>query len=394
MKTAGTANQTAVPVLHFQGDFQMFGKHILDLAPGQENNRNSEGSFITLQNGNILFIYTRYRGEGHHDECTADLYGMVSTDGGESFGEPYPVFSCEDVGADNIMSVSLLRMGNGDIGLFYLQKHNTEVFCLPYLARSSDEGKTWHGHSKCVKKDGYYVLNNDRVIRLKSGRLLMALAKHPSGKHFDGKMFFGEGAVHILTSDDDGRTWDSLAENIKLPVTVWNDLGAGKSWSLSSAMEPGLVQLESGLIWCYIRTTLGRQYEMFSEDDGQSWTVPSPSRFTSPSSPLCVKKLSDNRLLAVWNPIPKYNGSKDVVDGVWTDGRKQLSLAVLDKDAKQFLFSEVLEYDEGSGFCYTAMHETESGDVLLAYCAGGKGDKNCLNRLRVRKIYKDMILIT
>ena len=372
----------------------MFGKHICDLAPSQWNNRNSEGSFITLKNGNILFIYTRYRGVGHHDECTADLYGMISTDGGESFGEPFPVFSCEDVGADNIMSVSLLRMGNGDIGLFYLQKHNTQVFCLPYLTRSADEGKTWQGHTKCVKEDGYYVLNNDRVIRLTSGRLLMAVAKHPSGKHSDGKMFFGEGAVYILASDDDGCTWHSLTENIKLPVTVWNDRGAGKLWSLSCAMEPGLVQLKSGLIWCYIRTTLGRQYEMFSEDDGQTWTVPSPSRFTSPSSPLCVKKLSDDCLLAVWNPIPKYNGSKDVVDGVWTDGRKQLNFALLDKDAEQFLFSEILEYDEGSGFCYTAIHETDAGDILLAYCAGGKGDKNCLNRLRIRKICKDTILTT
>ena len=166
---------------------------------------------------------------------------------------------------------------------------------------------------------------------------------------------------------------------------------AGNLNSASSAMEPGLVQLENGLIWCYIRTTIGRQYEMISEDDGQTWTVPTPSRFTSPSSPLCVKKLSDDRLLAVWNPIPKYNGSKDVVDGVWTDGRKQLNLALLDKDAKQFLFSEILEYDEGSGYCYTAIHETAEGDVLLAYCAGGKGDKNCLNRLRLRKIGKDLL---
>jgi hypothetical protein len=317
---------------------------------------------------------------------------MISADGGESFGEPFPVVSCEEVGADNIMSVSLLRMANGDIGLFYLQKHNAKVYCLPYLARSSDEGKTWHGHTKCVKDNGYYVLNNDRVIRLNSGRLLMALAKHPSSKNPDGKPFFGEGSVYVLASDDDGSTWKTLAEDIRLPVSVWNDPDAGKLHSASSAMEPGLVQLENGLIWCYIRTTVGRQYEMLSEDNGMTWSIPSPSRFTSPSSPLCVKKLSDNRLLAVWNPIPKHNGSKNVVDGVWTDGRKQLNLAILDQEAKNFQFSKVLEYDEGSGFCYTAIHETDGGDILLAYCAGGKGDKNCLNRLRLRKICKDMLI--
>ena len=371
----------------------MFGKHILDLAPSQTNNRNSEGSFITLKNGDILFVYTRYRGAGHGDECTADLYGMTSADGGDSFGDPFLVFSCEDVGADNIMSVSLLRMANGDIGLFYLQKHNTEVYCLPYLARSSDEGKTWRDHTKCVKNDGYYVLNNDRVIRLESGRLLMPLAKHPSGKNPDGKLFFGEGTIYVLASDDDGRTWNSMAEAIALPYKVWNDRGAGKAHSASSAMEPGLVQLESGLIWCYIRTTVGRQYEMFSEDNGETWTVPTPSRFTSPSSPLCVKKLSDHRLLAVWNPIPKHSGIKEVADGVWTGGRIQLNLAILDKEAKDVHFSKVIESDEGSGFCYTAIHETDKGDILLAYCAGGKGDKNCLSRLRVRKIAKEELVL-
>ena len=369
----------------------MLGKHICDIAPSQTNNRNSEGSFITLKNGDILFVYTRYRGNGHDDECTADLYGMLSKDEGETFSDPFLVFSCEDVGADNIMSVSLMRMANGDIGLFYLQKHNAEIYCLPYLARSSDEGKTWSSHIKCVKDEGYYVLNNDRVIRLENGRLLMPLAKHPTRHLPNGKATFGEGVIYILASDDDGRTWQHLVEKIELPVKVWNDHAIGNAWSCSSAMEPGMVQLKNGMIWCYIRTTLGRQYEMFSTDNGQTWTVPAPSRFTSPSSPLCAKRLSDDRLLVAWNPIPKYHGSLNVVDGVWTDDRKQLTLTVLDEEAKRFLFSETMEYDEGSGYCYTAIHETKNGDILLAYCAGGKGDKNCLSRLRVRKIYKNII---
>ena len=367
----------------------MFGKHICDLAPSQTNNRNSEGAFITLKNGDILFIYTRYRGNGNGDECTADLYGMISADDGESFGEPFLVFSCDDVGADNIMSVSLMRMYNGDIGLFYLQKHNTEMYCLPYLVRSSDEGKTWDDHIKCVKEDGYYVLNNDRVLRLESGRLLMAIAKHPTAKCPDGKTALGEGTIYILASDDDGYTWDTFAEDIALPVSAWNDRAKGEVGALSSAMEPGLVQLKNGLIWCYIRTVLGRQYEMLSNDEGKTWTVPGPSRFTSPSSPLCAKRMADDRLFVVWNPIPKHNGDREVIDGVWTGGRKRLDFVILDEEGARSLASEMLEYDEGSGYCYTAIHETEKGNILLAYCAGGKGDKNCLSRLRIRKLYKE-----
>ena len=150
-----------------------------------------------------------------------------------------------------------------------------------------------------------------------------------------------------------------------------------------------MVQLKNGLIWCYIRTVLGRQYEMFSTDDGKTWTVPGPSRFTSPSSPLCAKRMADDRLFVVWNPIPKHNGDREVIDGVWTGGRKRLDFVILDEEGARSLASEMLEYDEGSGYCYTAIHETEKGNVLLAYCAGGKGDKNCLSRLRIRKLYKE-----
>ena len=37
----------------------MFGKFICDLAPTPENRRNSEGCFLTLKDGRILFVYTR-----------------------------------------------------------------------------------------------------------------------------------------------------------------------------------------------------------------------------------------------------------------------------------------------------------------------------------------------
>lgn len=121
----------------------MAGKIICDLAPCAANERNSEGAFLPLKDGSLLFAYTRYRNGGWDDHCTADLYGICSTDGGESFGEPFLLLSCEEVGADNVMSVSLLRMKNGDIGLFYLQKHWATHTCVPYFTTSADEGKTW-----------------------------------------------------------------------------------------------------------------------------------------------------------------------------------------------------------------------------------------------------------
>lgn len=359
----------------------MIGKIICDLAPSEVNGRNSEGAFIRLKNGALLFAYTRYRGSGYYDADTADIYGTISEDDGESFGKPFLLFSCDDVGADNIMSVSFLRMKNGDIGIFYLQKHNDVHSCIPYSAFSSDEGKTWHGHNRCIKEDGYFVLNNDRVIRLDNGRILMPVAKH---KFENGN--FLPGSIFMYASDDEARTWKLLSDKISInPVE-----GKRKSFdAVHNAKEPGVVQTENGNIWCYIRTGLGRQYETFSEDMGVTWSVPLPSPFTAPDSPMCVKKLKSGRLFAVWNPIPLCNRKSDWIDGAWTAARTPLVFAISDGDGN--FNSEMLkiEDEEKCGFCYCAIYETEKGDILLGYCAGGVKDKSCLNRLRIRKIYKN-----
>jgi len=146
----------------------MDSKIIRDFAPSKDNNRNSEGAFITLKNGNIMFAYSRYGGEGDDDGAAADIYASISPDGGESFGNPYPLITHNEMNADNIMSASFMRMANGDIGLFFLAKTKT-VNCLCYLIRSSDEGKTWSNPVLCSEDSGYFVVNNDRIVRTKSG---------------------------------------------------------------------------------------------------------------------------------------------------------------------------------------------------------------------------------
>jgi hypothetical protein len=53
--------------------------------------------------------------------------------------------------------------------------------------------------------------------------------------------------------------------------------------------------------------TSGASTEMFSNDGGETWSLPAPSRFTSPNSPLSIKRVpGSGKLLAVWNPAPAY----------------------------------------------------------------------------------------
>jgi len=366
----------------------MYGKIIREFAPNEKNNRNSEATFLKLKNGDIMCAYARYGDQGSGDHCKADIYAVVSDDQGESFGKEFLILSCEEVGGDNVMSPAFIRLKNDAMGLFYLKKNIEKESgicnCVPYLAISEDEGKTWSEHIRCIEEDGYFVLVNDRVVGLENGRLIMPIAKH---EMVNGRVSIG--IVYMYVSDDDGRTWRETSGGIKLQ-------GVGKNpdlpeWHLSqndSSLEPGVVQFKDGKIWCFIRTMLERQYECFSEDNGETWSTPYPSSFTSQRSPMSARRLSNGKTIVLWNPVPTYNGSSRSVDGVWTGGRTPLTCVLLDENRKRITNFVNLETEQKAGFCYTAIHEIDDGDVLLAYCAGGVPDGTCLARLRVRKLYK------
>ena len=88
---------------------------------GPENPRNSEGAILTLNDGRIAFAYSRYRGESGDDHAYCEIALITSSDNGVTWSEPRilakPDFSKNE---DNYMSVSLMRMANGDVGLFHL----------------------------------------------------------------------------------------------------------------------------------------------------------------------------------------------------------------------------------------------------------------------------------
>lgn len=351
------------------------GKIIRDLAPAPGNPRNSEGAFLTLQNGEILFIYSAFKGESNADHAYTDLKALRSYDGGESFVDEGVVLTCEGEDGVNTMSVSLLQMQNGDIGLFYLVR-TTYTLMRMFLRRSSDGGRTWSDRVCCMR-EGYYVVNNDRVVRLSDGRIILPSASHRAFTREDGTPAYDSASEVVWhCSEDDGYTWHELPKKCTM-----GDLAHCRS----GLQEPGVVELSPGVLWGWARTDIGRQYEMFSVNGGMSWTTAQPSGFTSPCSPLCMKRLDDGRLVAVWNPVPIANGQSEIIDGIWTGGRTPLVIAFSSDNGNTFPDPIVIEDEKNRGYCYTAIHPIADG-ILLAYCAGGPEDGSCLCRLRIRKI--------
>ncbi|MGY8716824.1 MAG: sialidase family protein, partial [Verrucomicrobiia bacterium] len=177
------------------------------LPPGPENPRNSEGDFIELKDGRVLFIYTHFTGGGS-DHATAHLAQRISHDGGLSWTQDDEVVVPNE-GDFNVMSVSLLRLQSGEIALFYMIKNSLED-CRPVMRISRDEAKTWSDPVGIIPDEdmGYHVLNNDRMVQLNSGRLICPVALHnrPSYNEPDWS-----GVLICYFSDDVGQTWQRSA---------------------------------------------------------------------------------------------------------------------------------------------------------------------------------------
>ena len=328
-------------------------KIALELKPGANNPRNSEGAFMPLKDGRIMFAYSRYYGTSSSDHATADIAVRYSSDKGATWTDKDEII-VKNHGGMNVMSVSLLRLQSGEIALFYLLK-NSKSDCRPVMRRSFDEGKTWSEPTMCITDEvAYFVLNNDRVIQLKDGRLLFAVSKHsfPDGK-FDGK-----GVVTTYYSDDNGKTWKRGRSMLEVRLA---------SGYQCAAQEPGVVELKDGSILLWIRTGAGCQYMSHSTDRGETWSKPERSPLLSPVSPATIKRLPTGDLLAVWND---YTNISDEVRNRDPYGqRTPLAAALSSDDGKTWQSSRLIENDPSGWFCYIALQPLDDGTVLLGYCA-------------------------
>lgn len=350
--------------------------HIVQsFGPGEVFTRHSEGAFLRMKDGGIYFAYSRFTESGS-DAAPSNIVSMVSYDEGETWTEPEPVIEAAEHGTKNVMSVSMMRMLNGDMGLFYIVKATRSINRI-VLARSKDEGKSFCKRTVCTLSDreGYYVLNNDRVERLMSGRLIMPLAFHRGGYDENSAYFDGRAYDCFLYSDDDGETWQESRDAVFPPFPHSN----------TGLQEPGIIELKSGVLWGYARTDQMVQYEFFSMDQGITWSAAQASRFTSPPSPMKISRHPETGdLYAVWNPIPVYNGRYTSRAG-W--GRTPLVWAVSHDDGRTWSDQQVIEDHPEHGYCYPAVFFTEDDAMLVAYCAGGPDDGACLCRLTIQKIY-------
>ncbi|HYF48243.1 MAG TPA: sialidase family protein [Planctomycetota bacterium] len=335
---------------------------VLNFEPTREFPRNSEGAFGNLKDGRILFAYSQFYG-GDRDHSPSRIAAIESSDGGRTWSKPRPLV--ENVGAQNIMSVSFIRMRDGSLAMFYLHRNTLEDL-TPRKVVSLDEGRTWSAPEPTFEAPGYFVVNNDRIVRLKSGRLVAPAAYHRARNKSELDL---NGIAMWFLSNDDGKTWRESNTKWMAPQHCWSGL-----------QEPGVVELADGSIFSWARTTLGCQYVMRSVDDCVHFSPPEPSELMSPCGPASIKRLPESdALLCLFN-----DHSGRFPRRAESDWRTPLVAGISRDGGRTWPKRTRLEDDPQGGFHYTAIHYVGE-HVLLAYCAGDK-DIGWLNRLRIRRV--------
>jgi sialidase-1 len=315
-----------------------------------EHARNGEADIIELKNGDLLLGYGRWDADGS-DFGRAEIWSKTSHDGGKTWGEDRVLVPNE--GKRTTFECGMLRLPDGAILMSYCVK-DSEQDCAVCFRKSLDDGRTWVNRFKYQVPPGYagYTgINNDRLVLLKSGRILLPV--------YDGWVGGRVLLSFVLYSDDNAETWKKSAD------VDMRDLDPNDKWG---AGEPAVVELKDGQkigdarprsgragsppLLMIIRTKLGIIAKAYSNDRGATWSKPQPIKgIVSPCAPSSIARLPQTGdLLLVWNNT--------------TTTRDPLNCAISKDDGETWENIRVL--DRGGSLCYTSI--TPVGDrVLLTY---------------------------
>ena len=322
-----------------------------------ENPRNTEGDIIELRDGTLLLAWSDFYAGGMPDHAPARISAKTSHDRGKTWGERFTLL--ENEGAQNVMSVSFLRLACGDILFFYLRKNGPDDL-QAMVRRSSDELTTLSDPVRCTQDVGYWVVNNARIVQLSDGRLIVPAAWHRT-IDIDSR----NARAVVWLSDDEGRTWSRGESALPLP-------GRG-------AMEPGVVELGDGRLLMIIRTSLGEIYRSYSSDRGVTWSDAEPMGIGAPVAPSTLVRIpSTGDLLLIWNDCFRAGPDAEAV-------RTPLTTAISRDEGETWEHTRDLETNPELWFAYTSVTFVDDR-ALLTYWVDERYSEERLLHLKLRSV--------
>lgn len=322
-----------------------------------EHPRYSEGDILVRRDGTLLYAVTEFTGGGQ-DHATAQIIAKTSADGGRTWSKPFVLQP--NVGMFNVMSLSFARLDDvrpgrhTPIGMFYLVK-NSFTDLKAYVRISTDQCQTFSHPIPVTSSPGYHVMNNNRVHRLSTGRLVCPVsttADVQKENHFRCVCWY---------SDDQGKSWKQGRELVDLPKR--------------GAMEPELVELKDGRLLMAMRNQLGKISVAYSNDQGDTWSEPKQWNVQAPEAPFTIRRVpATGDLLLIWNnnyqPGEGHGGK-----------RTPLTAAISSDEGETWTHQRNLETDANFTYAYTSL-AFDRGRVLLSYYVCDEKTGRISNRFR------------
>ena len=305
------------------------------------------GVFVNLSDGSLLTIDGR-------EAC-------VSRDDGRSW-ETHCLFEGQD---EARWEFGLLRTAEGVIVMVYMDKSTAkwgwdndlhapipDAGLQVKSMYSLDEGRTWSKPE--LLYDGWCgaIIN---MMQTREGRIIVPIQRllFDPGRH----------AQVTYSSDDEGRTWRRS-----------NIIDFGGHGHHDGICEGTLVELLDGRIWMLLRTTLGRFWQAFSDDQGLTWRTLLPTDIDSSSAPAYVTRLASGRLVMAWNrefpeglsdkekaEYPFRGGDRNLCERACSWHRGEIAISFSEDDGKTWTAPHVLVRLPGGSVCYPFILEREPG---------------------------------
>ena len=245
---------------------------------------------IRLANGDILMAAPWGRPPTNFDQLAATcpvprLYR--SRDGGRTWqGRGRMAMPWAHPGMISDGGISFLRLQDNRLA-FVSHRHVQGLHGggLPVISFSHDDGTTWTPARLISGPEGVWYVMNDRLIQMKSGRLVVPVSHMPRGQGtYEGDRNLGL----CFFSDNGGVTWGRSCRPADL------DDARGMA-------EPCVAEVASGRLLMLARTGSGCVYRSWSDDGGDTWSQPEQTALAAPCSSLTLKTLPDGRLIVFYN---------------------------------------------------------------------------------------------
>jgi hypothetical protein len=203
--------------------------------------RRREGSAVELPNGDILLAWSRFSVAEGDDNGRSTIVAARSVDVGKTWSAPVEL-PVGTAGA-SIRQAGVLPVKQGLTLSFSVRGGGKSA---KYAIDSLEGGLTWSERRKLFEAGG----PNDRVVRLRSGRIVMP-AHRVSGRRIGG---YEDLEVLVARGDDDGRTWELTPPlgHVRHPMEVRES--NAKPLKLH---EPAVAELDDGRLLMLARSSAG-----------------------------------------------------------------------------------------------------------------------------------------